>query len=88
MASPDSASQVYDELRRIAAAQLRDQAAHHTIQPTALVNEAWLKLAANPDLRFDDHRAYLVLASRVMRRSGSITPAENAATSAATSGDE
>lgn len=65
---PDLAPHVYDELRRLAAAQLRDQPVGHTLQPTALVNEAWVKLAANPDLRFDDRRAYLVLASRVMRQ--------------------
>lgn len=64
----DPTPQVYDELRRIAAAHLRVQAASHTLQPTALVNEAWLKLAGNPELRFEDRRAYLVLASRVMRQ--------------------
>lgn len=68
MPPPDLAPHVYDELRRLAAAQLRDQPIGHTLQPTALVNEAWLKLAANPDLRFEDRRAYLVLASRVMRQ--------------------
>jgi RNA polymerase sigma factor (TIGR02999 family) len=68
MPTPDLAPHVYDELRRLATAQLRDQPAGHTLQPTALVNEAWLKLAANPDLRFEDRRAYLVLASRVMRQ--------------------
>ena len=60
--------QVYDELRRLAASQLSLQASGHTLQPTALVNEAWLKLAANPDLVFEDRRAYLVLASRAMRQ--------------------
>ncbi|MBT8484146.1 MAG: RNA polymerase subunit sigma-70 [Phycisphaerales bacterium] len=68
MPTPDLAPHVYDELRRLAAAQLRDQPAGHTLQPTALVNEAWVKLAANPNLRFEDRRAYLVLASRVMRQ--------------------
>lgn len=65
---PDLAPHVYDELRRLAAAQLRGQAVGHTLQPTALVSEAWLMLAANPDLRFEDRRAYLVLASRAMRQ--------------------
>ncbi len=66
--NPDPAPHVYAELRRLAAAQMRAQSAGHTLQPTALVSEAWLKLAANPDLRFEDRRAYLVLASRVMRQ--------------------
>jgi RNA polymerase sigma factor (TIGR02999 family) len=65
---PDLAPHVYDELRRLAAAQMRAQAAGHTLQPTALVSEAWMKLAANPDLLFEDRRAYLVLASRAMRQ--------------------
>ncbi|MFT7680429.1 MAG: RNA polymerase sigma-70 factor (ECF subfamily) [Planctomycetota bacterium] len=68
MDGPNLAPQVYEELRRIAAAQLRSQAVGHTLQPTALVNEAWMKLAANPDLQFEDRRAYLVLASRAMRQ--------------------
>jgi len=64
----DPTPAVYDELRRLAGAQLRLQAAGHTLQPTALVNEAWMKLAANPELVFEDRRAYLVLASRAMRQ--------------------
>ncbi|MCP3918432.1 MAG: hypothetical protein GY711_23045 [bacterium] len=68
MNRPDLASQVYEELRQLAGAQLRLQVACHTLQPTALVNEAWLKLAANPDLRFEDRNAFLALASRAMRQ--------------------
>ena len=68
MQGSDPTPLVYDELRRLAGAQLRLQASGHTLQPTALVNEAWLKLAANPDLVFEDRRAYLVLASRAMRQ--------------------
>jgi RNA polymerase sigma-70 factor, ECF subfamily len=36
---------VYDELRRIAAERLRDERADHTLQPTALAHEAWLRLS-------------------------------------------
>jgi RNA polymerase sigma-70 factor (ECF subfamily) len=61
-------SQVYEELRKLAGGQLRMQVASHTLQPTALVNEAWLKLAANPDLRFENRHAFLALASRAMRQ--------------------
>ena len=38
---------VYDELRRIAEAQLRGERAGHTLQPTALVHETYLKLAGS-----------------------------------------
>ena len=68
MQGSEPTPQIYDELRRLAAAQLRLQAAGHTLQPTALVHEAWLKLAAAPRLVFEDRRAYLVLASRAMRQ--------------------
>ena len=68
MEGSDPTPLIYDELRRLAASQLGLQAAGHTLQATALVNEAWLKLAANPDLVFEDRRAYLVLASRAMRQ--------------------
>ena len=59
---------VYGELRRLAAQKMAGERAGHTLQPTALVNEAWVKLAGNPDLVFEDRRAYLVLASRAMRQ--------------------
>jgi len=68
MNAPDLVPLVYEELRRLAGAQLREQVPGHTLQPTALVNEAWLKLAANPDLRFENRHAFLALASRAMRQ--------------------
>ena len=43
---------VYEELRRLAAAKMASQAAGHTLQPTALVHEAWLRLAG-PDAKFE-----------------------------------
>jgi RNA polymerase sigma factor (TIGR02999 family) len=42
--SEDLLPLVYEELRRLAAARMADQAAGHTLQPTALVHEAWLRL--------------------------------------------
>src|SRR5436305_9762112 len=39
---------VYDELRRLAAHRLASERNQHTLQPTALVHEAWLKLSAHP----------------------------------------
>ena len=68
MNGPDLDPRVYEELRRLAGAQLRGQAASHTLQPTALVNEAWLKLAGNADLKLEDRRDFLVLGSRAMRQ--------------------
>jgi len=38
---------VYDELRRLAAAKMRQEADGHTLDATALVNEAWLRLHAD-----------------------------------------
>lgn len=58
---------VYEELRRIAGAHMRGEAAGHTLQPTALVNEAVLRLA-NVDLAFEDRGHFLAMASHAMRR--------------------
>ena len=58
---------VYDELRRLARLQMRDQAAGHTLQPTALVHEAYARLV---DLKLDwqDRTHFLSMAARTMRR--------------------
>ena len=58
---------VYDELRRLARLQMRDQAAGHTLQPTALVHEAYGRLVG---LRLDwqDRAHFLSMAARTMRR--------------------
>jgi RNA polymerase sigma factor (TIGR02999 family) len=60
---------VYQELRRIARLHMRGQRPGHTLQPTALVNEAFLKVfhdTAPPDLR--DRAHFLALMARVMRQ--------------------
>ncbi|MEZ6243273.1 MAG: ECF-type sigma factor [Phycisphaerales bacterium] len=57
---------VYDELRAMAGAMLRDQRRGHTLQATALVNEAYLKLAAAP-VRAQCRAQFMLLASRAMR---------------------
>lgn len=66
-AGADLASAVYDELRRLAAARLRMERRDHTLQATALVNEAWLKLV---DQRTDwqNRRHFFALAAQAMRR--------------------
>jgi RNA polymerase sigma-70 factor (ECF subfamily) len=59
---------VYRELRRIARAFMRRQRPGHTLQPTALINEAFIKLfdKARPDVA--DRAHFLALMSRVMRQ--------------------
>jgi RNA polymerase sigma factor (TIGR02999 family) len=59
---------VYAELRKIAGAYLRRERSGHTLQPTALVNEAWLRLVRQDELRFDHRKQFYALAAQVMRR--------------------
>jgi RNA polymerase sigma factor (TIGR02999 family) len=66
--SPDFLIAVlYKELRRSAAAYLRRERPNHTLQPTALVNEAYLRLAAQRGPEFSDRPAFLAAASHLMR---------------------
>ena len=60
---------VYDELRKLAAAKMANEAAGHTLQPTALVHEAWLRLAgeAGPT-HFDNRGHFFGAAAEAMRR--------------------
>jgi RNA polymerase sigma factor (TIGR02999 family) len=60
-------SLVYEELRRLASAVRRDDRAA-TLSPTALVNEAWLKLAANPPAAFTSPLHFKRIAARAMRQ--------------------
>ncbi len=64
----DLVPQLYDELRRLAAAYMRRQPQGHTLQPTALVNEAYLKLAAGHGLAFADRASFFGLAAKAMRQ--------------------
>ena len=59
---------VWDELRAIAAGFLTDERADHTLQPTALVHEAYLKLFGTTQLGPGDRNVFLGLAARAMRR--------------------
>lgn len=58
---------LYQELRRLAGACLRGERPNHTLQPTALVNEAYLRLAAQLPHGPEDRVQFLVAASRLMR---------------------
>ena len=59
--------EAYDELRRLAGRAMRDQRADHTLQPTALVNEVYIKLAGSSH-RPVDRAHFLATAARAMRQ--------------------
>ena len=59
---------VLPQLRLLAARYLRHERSGHTLQPTALVNEAFLRLAAAKNVDWRDRGHFLALAARVMRR--------------------
>lgn len=69
---PDAAGQVfplaYGELRRLAASMLRNQRPGHTLQPTALVHEAYLKLLGDEPPDFQSRAHFFAVAARVMRQ--------------------
>jgi RNA polymerase sigma factor (TIGR02999 family) len=58
---------VYGELRRLAAYHLRGERSGHTLQPTALVHEAYLRLAVQSELYVRDRTHFIALAAQVMR---------------------
>ena len=59
---------VYDELRKLAASALRHERSDHTLQPTALVHEAYLRLADEPTARWENRSHFMAVAARAMRR--------------------
>ncbi len=59
---------VYDELRRRAGAVLRSERAGHTLQPTALVHEAYLKLVGRSSVDWKDRAHFFGVAARAMRQ--------------------
>lgn len=59
---------VYDDLRRLARARLAREAPGRTLQPTALVHEAWLRLCSNGDPGFGSRRHFVAAAAAAMRR--------------------
>jgi RNA polymerase sigma factor (TIGR02999 family) len=58
---------VHAELRQIADAYLRRERSGHTLQPTALVNEAWLRLVRQDRPDFENRKCFFALAAQVMR---------------------
>ena len=59
---------LYGEMRKIAEGYLRHERSDHTLQPTALVNETWLRLAKQAGLTFENRKQFFALAAQVMRR--------------------
>lgn len=59
---------VYDELRRLAAARMANEAAGQTLQPTALVHEAWLRLGGDDAPVFQNRAHFFGAAAEAMRR--------------------
>jgi RNA polymerase sigma-70 factor (ECF subfamily) len=59
---------VYEELRRLAARRLRQERPDHTLQATALVHEAYLKLSAQGNAKWQNRTQFFAVASHVMRR--------------------
>src|SRR6187401_2642254 len=60
---------VYEELRKLAAVRMANESAGHTLQPTALVHEAWLRLAGNEaQAQFANRAHFFAAAAEAMRR--------------------
>lgn len=59
---------VYDELRRLAASKLAQEAPGQTLQPTALVHEAWLRLVGDRSPSFNDREHFFRACAEAMRR--------------------
>lgn len=61
-------AQMYDELRRMARRRMRGERRDHTLSPTALVHEAWLKLAKLEGFEWQGRAQFLALAAQAMRQ--------------------
>jgi RNA polymerase sigma factor (TIGR02999 family) len=61
------ASSTYSELRRLAAGLMRRESPYHTLQPTALVHEAYLRLSRQRGLNQANQAVFLAAAARAMR---------------------
>jgi RNA polymerase sigma factor (TIGR02999 family) len=59
---------VYDQLRQLAAARMSHESAGHTLQPTALVHEAWIRLGADQQPDWKSRAQFFAAAAEAMRR--------------------
>lgn len=60
--------QVYEELRQLAASYLRRERSGHTLQPTALVHEVYLRLVGDKPVDWQNRAHFLGISARIMRR--------------------
>lgn len=67
-AAPQLLPLVYEELRRLARGYLRQERAGHTLQPTALVHEAYLRMVDETQVTWQGRAHFLGIAARAMRR--------------------
>jgi RNA polymerase sigma factor (TIGR02999 family) len=67
-AAPQLLPLVYGELRKLAAYKMAREAPGQTLQPTALVHEAWLRLVGEPDRTFQNRTHFFNAAGEAMRR--------------------
>ncbi len=61
-------TELYDELHRLASSFLRNERANHTLQPSALINETYLRMVSHGSIKPADHAHFLRLAARTMRQ--------------------
>ncbi len=59
---------VYEELRKLAAHRMANEAANQTLQPTALVHEAWMRLVGEKNPKFENRAHFFAAAAEAMRR--------------------
>ena len=59
---------IYHDLKRVASGMMRGERSDHTLQATALVHEAFLRLADQKHVRWQDRRHFFAIAARMMRR--------------------
>src|SRR5574339_399916 len=67
-AAQDLLPLVYSELRRLAAHRLGGEAHQHTLQPTALVHDAWLKISGDQKREWNGREHFFAAAAEAMRR--------------------
>ena len=67
-ASTDLLPLVYEELRHLACARMAQESSAHTLQATALVHEAWMRLTGGGDKKWENRAHFFAAASEAMRR--------------------
>lgn len=67
-ASADLLPLVYEELRRLAAARMARESSGHTLQPTALVHEVWIRLTGGREPSWQNRAHFFAAAAQAMRR--------------------